>query len=33
MDIVFTIGNYTALAMALNSFGVALDDGLQGFPR
>jgi 4-carboxymuconolactone decarboxylase len=33
MDVVFTIGNYTALAMALNSFGVALDDGLEGFPR
>jgi len=33
MDVVFTIGNYLALAMALNSFGVALDDGLRGFPR
>jgi 4-carboxymuconolactone decarboxylase len=32
MDIVFTIGNYTALAMALNSFGVPLDQGLKGFP-
>lgn len=33
MDVVFTIGNYVALAMALNSFGVALDEGLRGFPR
>ena len=33
MDVVFTIGNYTALAMALNSFGVTLDEGLRGFPR
>ena len=33
MDVVFTIGNYTALAMALNTLGVALDDGLHGFPR
>jgi 4-carboxymuconolactone decarboxylase len=32
MDVVFTVGNYTALAMALNSFGVALDEGLRGFP-
>lgn len=33
MDLVFTVGNYTALAMALNSFGVPLDEGLRGFPR
>jgi len=33
MDMVFTVGNYTALAMALNTLGVALDDGLTGFPR
>ncbi len=33
MDMVFTIGNYFALAMALNSFGVPLDEGLRGFPR
>jgi len=33
MDVVFTVGNYAALAMALNSFGVMLDDGLRGFPR
>jgi 4-carboxymuconolactone decarboxylase len=33
MDVVFTIGNCAALAMALNSFGVALDEGLRGFPR
>ena len=33
LDLVFTVGNYTALAMALNSFGVALDEGLHGFPR
>ncbi len=28
MDAVFTVGNYTLLAMALNSFGVRLDPGL-----
>ena len=33
MDLIFTIGNYFALAMALNSFGVPLDEGLRGFPR
>ena len=32
MDVVFTIGNYSALAMALNTLGVALDAGLKGFP-
>ena len=31
MDLVFTVGGYTLLAMALNSFGVALDPGLKGF--
>ncbi|HUH83488.1 MAG TPA: carboxymuconolactone decarboxylase family protein [Stellaceae bacterium] len=31
MDIVFTVGAYAMLAMALNSFGVALDPGLKGF--
>ena len=33
MDIVFTVGNYTLVAMALNSFGVPLDAGVPGFPR
>jgi alkylhydroperoxidase family enzyme len=32
-DLVFTVGSYAALAMALNSFGVPLDEGLSGFPR
>ncbi len=31
MDLVFTVGGYTLLAMGLNSFGVALDPGLKGF--
>lgn len=31
MDIVFTCGQYNLLAMALNSFGVQLDDGIPGF--
>jgi alkylhydroperoxidase family enzyme len=31
MDIVFAVGQYTLVAMAMNSFGVPLDDGLQGF--
>lgn len=33
MDIVFTVGNYTVVAMALNSFGVLLDPGVPGFPE
>lgn len=28
MDIVFTVGQYNLVSMALNSFGVQLDDGL-----
>ena len=29
MDLVFTVGAYDLLAMALRSFGVELDDDLQ----
>lgn len=32
MDAVFTVGQYTLVSMALNSFGVPLDPGVQGFP-
>lgn len=32
MDLVFTVGAYAMPAMALNSFGVSLDPGLDGFP-
>lgn len=31
MDIVFTVGQYNLVSMALNSFGVQLDEGLVGF--
>lgn len=33
MDVVFTVGNYNLVSMALNSFGVELDPGLAGFPK
>lgn len=29
IDLVFTVGNYTMVAMALNSFGVQLEDGYR----
>jgi len=32
MDVVFTVGNYNLVSMALNTFGVQLDAGLTGFP-
>jgi len=32
VDVVFTVGNYNLVSMALNSFGVQLDPGLAGFP-
>lgn len=32
MDLVFTVGAYDLLAMAMNTFGVELDPGLAGFP-
>lgn len=33
MDIVFTVGQYNLVSMALNSFGVQLDEGIEGFPK
>lgn len=32
MDLVMTVGGYHMLAMALNSFGVQLEEGAAGFP-
>ena len=32
MDLVFTIGQYTLVSMALNTLGVQLDEGFGGFP-
>ena len=31
MDTVFTVGQYNLVSMALNSFGVQLDEGVEGF--
>ena len=31
MDIVFAVGQYNLVSMALNTLGVQLDDGLEGF--
>lgn len=33
MDLVFTVGQYNLVSMALNTFGVQLDPGLKGFPE
>ena len=33
MDLVFTIGQYMTVSMALNTFGVQLDPGIQGLPE
>jgi 4-carboxymuconolactone decarboxylase len=32
MDLVFTVGQYNLVSMALNSFGVQLDEDATGFP-
>jgi 4-carboxymuconolactone decarboxylase len=32
MDLVFTVGTYNLVSMVLNSWGVQLDEGLEGFP-
>ncbi|HKA55562.1 MAG TPA: carboxymuconolactone decarboxylase family protein [Candidatus Binatia bacterium] len=31
MDVVFAVGQYTLVSMALNTFGVQLDKGVKGF--
>jgi alkylhydroperoxidase family enzyme len=33
MDVVFTIGQYTLTAMALNSLGIQLEKGMENFPE
>ncbi|MEX2112265.1 MAG: carboxymuconolactone decarboxylase family protein [Pirellulales bacterium] len=33
MDLVFTVGEYTMVSMALNSFGVPFDDDLEPYPE
>jgi 4-carboxymuconolactone decarboxylase len=33
MDVVFTVGEYNLVSMALKTFRVPLDEGVQGFPR
>jgi 4-carboxymuconolactone decarboxylase len=33
MDVIFTVGQYTMVAMALNSLGIEVDDNLTDFPR
>ncbi len=32
IDLVFAVGQYTLVSMALNTLGVQLDDGIPGFP-
>ncbi len=33
MDLVFTVGQYNLVSMALNTLGVQLDEGIEGFPQ
>ena len=33
VDLVFAVGQYTLVSMALNTFGVQLDERLSGFPK
>lgn len=33
MDLVFTVGQYNLVSMALKTFGVELDEGLEGFSK
>jgi alkylhydroperoxidase family enzyme len=33
MDVIFTVGQYTLTAMALNSLGIQLEEGMKDFPE
>lgn len=33
MDVVFTVGQYNLVSMALNTLGVQREEGLEGFPK
>ena len=33
MDVVFTVGQYNLVSMALKTFRVPMDEGIEGFPR
>jgi alkylhydroperoxidase family enzyme len=33
IDLVFTVGQYNLVSMALNTLGVQLDEGIPGFPE
>ncbi len=33
MDLVFTVGQYNLVSMALNTLGVQIEDGVEGFPK
>ena len=33
MDVVFTVGQYNLVSIALRTFRVPLDEGVEGFPR
>ncbi len=33
IDLVFTVGEYNLVSMALNSFGVPFDDDLEAYPE
>jgi alkylhydroperoxidase family enzyme len=33
LDVIFTVGQYVLVSMALNTLGVELDEGLPGFPE
>ena len=33
MDVVFTVGEYNMVSMALRTFGVQREEGVEGFPK
>jgi len=33
IDVIFAVGQYHVVSMALNTLGVQLDDGVRGFDR
>ncbi len=33
LDLIFTVGQYNLVSMALNTLGIQLEDGTKGFPK
>jgi hypothetical protein len=33
LDVIFTVGQYNLVSMTLNTLGIQMDEGIEGFPK